>query len=170
MSQVNFQLRAPELADMATYRGFILDPEVNCWLDDRAQRPMSYADVEGFIFSQVWCPWSIEINGEFVGLTALTDFDPIKSQARFFIVIGSRHHWGMGIGSAVAKEVVRRGFVDLGLRKIVSDYLAPNLASKIIHQRCGFHIDGILPEDSWRRGAWVDKVLLSYLQHEFPNV
>ena len=65
------------------------------------------------------------------------------------------------------RQIVRRGFEELGLRKIMSNYLAPNSASQIIHARTGFVEEGRQREAAWRRGTWVDQVLVSLLRSEW---
>jgi len=161
-----FGLRPPRVDDVHPYTTFLADPEVSVWLDDSVQCPISPSRVEAILLREAWCLWAIEWEGRFVGVSSLYEPDPWRRTARFSIVIGDRTCWGRGLGTRVAASVIDYGFATLGLRKISSDYLAPNQASRVLHQRVGFVEEGCLRRDAWRRGAWVDRILLSLLSDD----
>jgi len=167
MSPDPFVLRAPRPADVPLYTAFLADPGVALWLDDRCQRPVLEVEVAAFLLGDAWCRWAIECDGAFAGVTGLNYPDHSWGAARFFIVIGRKELWNRGLGTAVIKAVVRHGFVNLGLRKITSDYLEPNHGSRVIHERAGFAIEGHLREDAWRQSHWVDRILLSLLRQDY---
>lgn len=170
MTAPEFILRSPLAGDVYPYLTYLSDPAVSIWLEDRCQRPLSAPEIEAFMFGGAWCPWSIEAEGAFVGLTGFLDPIPERAQARFFIVIGDSSMWGRGLGAVVTKEVVTRGFRELGLRKIVSDYLVPNIASARIHESAGFTVEGQMREDAWRNGQWVDRAFLSiFPSDQYPE-
>lgn len=156
-------------ADILPYAGFLADPEVTVWLDDTAQVPISAARVEAILLHEAWCLWALEHEGRFIGVTSLYEPDLAHGCARFSVVIGDRQAWGKGLGSLAARQVAAHAFEHLGLRKINSDYLEPNLASKKIHQRAGFVEEGRLRQDAWRRGSWVDRIVLSLLAGEWRD-
>lgn len=164
-----FTLRPPHLGDVVPYTTFLADPAVRIWLDDSAQRPLSTGRVESLLLREGWCLWSIEAAGAFVGVASLYEPDLARGTARYSIVIGDKRHWNRGLGTAVTAAVITHGFTDLGLRKIVSDYLAPNVASARIHERCGFVVEGRLRDDAWRQGRWVDRIWLSILRSEWQR-
>ncbi|MFQ6110597.1 MAG: GNAT family N-acetyltransferase [Nitrospinota bacterium] len=167
VSSPPFKLRPPTLDDVEPYTAFLADPEVTVWLDDFFQRPITRSQVVALFGQEAWCRWAIESEGAFVGLTALVEPDLARGAARFFIVIGERRLWGRGLGTAVLLRVLEHGFHSLGLRKINSDYLEPNEGSRIIHERAGFVVEGCLRQDVWRRGGWVNRILLSILRDEY---
>jgi RimJ/RimL family protein N-acetyltransferase len=151
------------------YAGFLADPEVRLWLDERAQRGMAAAEVESILFREAWCLWSIECESRFIGVTSLYEPDLTRGCARFAIVIGDKSCWGQGIGGAALKRVLDHGFTALGLRKINSDYFTPHVASRRMHERAGFVFEGRLREDAWRQGRWVDRDLVSLLRKEYQQ-
>ena len=159
-------LRLPLPVDVPIYHAYLCDPEVTVWLEDRLQYPIGIQEIEKFVLGAAWARWAIEFEGRFIGMTGLEDFDPNRSLARFFIVIGDTTCWGKGLGQEVINEVVSRGFRDRGLRKIVSNYLHPNIASQKIHDRAKFVSEGRLRGDVWRCGDWVDTVLVSRFREE----
>ncbi len=167
MNAPSFILRPPKADDIPVYTGFLAQPEVSVWLDDSAQFPMTAAQVETILFRDAWCLWAIECDGQLVGVTSLYEPNLAQNTARLSIVIGDRRYWGKGLGTAAVNQVIRHGFLALGLRKINSDYLRPNDGVRIVHERAGFAEEGILREDAWRNGGWVDRVFLSYLRSDY---
>lgn len=165
----DFLLRPTKLEDIEPYTIFLSNPDVTIWLDDFFQKPINRVQVEGLFHQDSWCRWSIECENEFVGLTALTEPDLSRGIARFFIVIGKTSLWGKNLGTTVLKEVIKLGFDSMGLRKINSDYLEPNIASQKIHEQNGFKIEGTLRKDCWREGKWVNRKLLSLLREEYKD-
>lgn len=161
------KLRAPRLDDVAAYADHLADRTVTRWLDEMCQRPLTLQQVEAFIFQGMWCRWAIECDGSFVGLTGLEPHQARGDTARFFIVVGRGDLWGRGLGTAVLGQVLHEAFHSLGLRRVTSDYLEPNLASAAIHHRNGFVEEGRLRQDAWRDGRWVDRILLSVLRDEY---
>ena len=162
-----FLMRPARGEDILPYTAFLADPAVTVWLDDSAQVPVPPTRVEAIMLRDAWCLWSLESEGRFIGVTSLYEPDLSRGVARFSIVIGDRAFWGRGLGTAITREVVAHGFDALGLRKINSDYLEPHAASKAIHAHVGFVEEGCMRADSWRRGAWVDRIVLSVLADEW---
>ena len=167
MDTFSIVLRAPRPEDVPLYATHLADRDVARWLDDMCQRPLTMQQVEAFVFQNIWCRWAIECDGSFAGLTGLEPTQTRGDTARFFIVVGQRQLWKRGIGTLVAGKVLHEAFHVLGLRRVVSDYLEPNLASASIHRRNGFVEEGRVREDAWRDGRWVDRVLLSVLRGEY---
>ena len=161
-----FVLRPPRLDDVVPYATFLADPEVSVWLDDSAQRPVSPTRVESILLHEAWCLWSIECGQRFIGVASLYEPDLARGVARYSIVIGDRSYWGRGLGTAITRRVMDHAFENLGLHKVNSDYLEPNIASRVMHQRVGFVEEGRFRKDALRRGRWVDRIWLSLLSDD----
>lgn len=166
---IPFSLRLPRIEDVSIYYQYLQNPNVTIWLEDVCQQPLSYQQVKNFIMSPAWYRRAIEYNGAFIGLTGLEEPDLTRKVARFFVVIGDPSIWGKGLGEHVLRTVANEGFATLGLRKIISNYMEPNIASRIIHERVGFKVEGQLRQDVWRDDHWVDQVLVSLLPEELIN-
>lgn len=166
LPEAAFALRPPCADDVAPYTAFLADARVSVWLDDSVQRPLPPSRVEAILLREAWCLWAIECDGRFAGVASLYDPDATQS-ARFSIVIGEPRLWGRGLGTAITRAVMEHAFVNLGLRKVKSDYLVPNEASRRIHEHVGFVEEGRLRADAWREGRWVDRVLLSLFAEEW---
>lgn len=167
---LRFTLRPARGEDVLPYTAFLADPDVTVWLDDTVQRPVAATRVESILLHEAWSLWSIDCEEQFVGVASLYEPDLVRGTARFSIVIGDKRVWGKGLGTGVTREVLHRAFADQGLRKVESDYLVPNIASKALHERVDFVEEGRLRDDAWRRGQWVDRVLLSNLSREYGDM
>ena len=168
MEQELFKLRDLNQDDIKKYIVFLADPEVSVWLEDEVQNIRDPKNIENYLLYG-WYRQSIQYNGEFVGISGLDLVNSINKVARFFIVIGKKNIWGKGKGHGVIKSIINHGFNKLKLRKINSDFLAPNEAVKIIHEKAGFKQDGILRQDSYRNEKWIDRVLVSIFPEDIKN-
>ena len=164
MNKEIFNLRDLKKDDIKKYIDFLSDPEVTVWLEDEVQNIESYANIENYL-AYGYYRQAIEHDGKFIGVSGLDLINEKNKVARFFIVIGRKESWGKGIGFEVIKSIVDYGFKELKLRKINSDFLAPNEAVRIIHEKAGFKSEGFLRKDSLRNNVWLDREILSI----FPN-
>lgn len=61
----------------------------------------------------------------------------LEKEAELGFWIG-RPFWGQGIAPEAAKELIRHGFEDLGLERILCGYFHGNEQSKRVQEKCGF--------------------------------
>ncbi|MGC5051737.1 GNAT family N-acetyltransferase [Micromonospora sp. DT48] len=78
--------------------------------------------------------WAGLVDGEFVGWWLLepprrADQGPVEGQAELGYRL-ARKWWRRGLGSEGARELIRHGFVDLGLGRIFAETMAVNVASR----------------------------------------
>jgi RimJ/RimL family protein N-acetyltransferase len=114
------------------------DPEVMRYLGRPRKRPQveqahrqrlaAAAQVPGLGF------WAGLVNATFVGWWVLeppqrADQGPIDAQAELGYRL-LRRYWRRGLASEGARELVRHGFEDLGLRRIFAETMAVNLPSR----------------------------------------
>lgn len=81
-------------------------------------------------------------NNEPIGSIGLTFSDSSrnatnKGEAELGYWVGYPY-WRKGIATEAASEVIRHGFVDLGLDKIFCAYFCGNEQSKRVQEKCGF--------------------------------
>jgi RimJ/RimL family protein N-acetyltransferase len=105
-------------------------------LADRIERALA-ADGYGL--------WAVEVRGRdsFAGFVGLA---PVGFDAHFTpaVEVGWRlvaHAWGHGYASEAAREALRFGFGEAGLREIVSFTVAANVRSVAVMARIGLHRD-----------------------------
>jgi RimJ/RimL family protein N-acetyltransferase len=88
--------------------------------------------------------WAIEdkSTSEFLGWGALKDLD---GNPEIEVGYGLRREaWGRGVATEVARELVRYGFEDLGLERIVAVTQPPNTASRNVLTKFGMTYLGLV--------------------------
>jgi len=119
--------------------GLGADPEVMRFLTGRAstraevearhrERLAVAARVPGLGF------WAALVGDEFVGFFILEpperpDQGPVAGQAELGYRL-LRRHWRRGLAGEGARELLRHGFADLGLRRVFAETMAVNTASR----------------------------------------
>ncbi|MBZ9683587.1 MULTISPECIES: GNAT family N-acetyltransferase [unclassified Mesorhizobium] len=92
--------------------------------------------------------WSIDQTGvaDAIGTITLSfGADDARSAALGFVV--GRAHWGQGLGSEAAREVIRYAFETLALAQVTAEAAARNVASLRILAKLGFkHVDSFIDE------------------------
>ncbi len=122
------------------------DPEVLRYLSGRAstreeaeaghaRRMAAARKVDGLGF------WVGFVEGEFVGWWALQPAhgpdqpdDPGVADLGYRLV---RRHWGKGLASAGARELVRYGFDEVGIGRVIAQTLSVNARSRTVLERVG---------------------------------
>lgn len=75
-----------------------------------------------------------------------------------------RGSWGRGFATAVAEELVRHGFAEMGLERIEALTSVDNVASQRVLRKCGFLLERALPLHRVCRGTPHDFLLFSRLR------
>ena len=80
----------------------------------------------------------------------------------------SPQFWGRGLMSEAARELIRFGFEDLGLRTIWCNHYDGNERSRRVIEKCGFHYEGTMRQYSRRYdGTLLDGCFYSMTAQEF---
>lgn len=74
---------------------------------------------------------------------------------------------GRGLSSDIVRALCEYGFAVLGLQRLQVETLADNAAMIAAAKRAGFTIEGTLRSAAWAYGAFVDKIELGLLAHEW---
>ena len=69
-----------------------------------------------------------------------------------------REFWGQGICTEALTQIVRFGFSELRIHKIVGDNDADNPASGRVLEKAGFKKEGVFKEHYFRDGKYVDVI------------
>lgn len=100
------------------------------------------------------------LNGEHIGFSGIHRINWKDSTATTGTVIGATEHWGKGLGTDAARVRTRYAFEALGLRYLMSSVLEGNERSLGMLKRAGYVECGRWPNRIWKRGRFVDEVLL----------
>jgi RimJ/RimL family protein N-acetyltransferase len=106
-------------------------------------------------------------SGEHVGNVSLFDIDYRSRNAGLTIIIPDQALQGKGLGSEAIRLLCEYAFDFLNLNKIYCKTDNPS-ASKL-YLRLGFAQEGILREQVFRYGKYVDKYMYGLLANEFKR-
>ena len=81
----------------------------------------------------------------------------------------SPEHWGQGYATEAACEMVRFGFVELGLHRIWSWCVADNVGSAHVLEKVGMRLEGRQRDKEHYKGRWWDRLLYAVLEDEWRD-
>lgn len=102
-----------------------------------------------------------------IGFAGLKGIDIKNWKAESYLCIGVKEYWGKGLGYEVKKLILDYGFNELGLNKIYSYHLADNAAMIRINLKLGGMREGVMREDVFSGGVFLDRVIVSVLKKDF---
>ena len=76
-------------------------------------------------------------------------------------------HQGLGYATEAARPLLRLGFEELGLHRIVGRLDARNTASARVLEKLGMRREAHLVENEWVKGEWTDEVVYALLAREW---
>ncbi len=76
-------------------------------------------------------------------------------------------HHGKGYAAEASRVVLRLGFEDLGLHRIVGRCDARNSASAGLLRRLGMRPEAHLRQNEWVKGEWTDELIFAMLAEEW---
>lgn len=127
------------------------------WIEEQAQET---ARGESIILAITLAPHGV------VGACGLQHVEAAQAKAELGYWVG-KSHWGQGLATEAAEEVVRYGFEQLHLERIQARFMVRNRASGRVLAKLGFTREGILRRDLYRFGEFIDCELWSLLREEF---
>jgi ribosomal-protein-alanine N-acetyltransferase len=97
--------------------------------------------------------WSIDQTGVSDAIGTITlSFEATDAQAAALGFVLARAHWGHGLGSEAAREVLRYAFETLALEQVTAEAAARNFASLRILAKLGFkHSESFIDESDGER-------------------
>ncbi|KIE46414.1 acetyltransferase family protein [Clostridium argentinense CDC 2741] len=85
----------------------------------------------------------------------------------YFIFIGDKSYHGKGVGTFVTKEIVKYGFEDLGLNRIMLTAFEKNVGALKTYTKANFKTEGIMRQAFYRDGNFHDKIIMGILKEEW---
>lgn len=156
------------------FHRWLRDPEVIAYSLSVFQELTTLPQVAEWLTRTLADPHSLNLGvyladtHELIGYAGITGISQVNQAGEYFILLGEKRYWGRGIGTAVTKEVVTRGFQELGLNRIMLTVSEPNAGGVRAYQRAGFHLEGRLRQACFRHQAFHDKLVMSVLKAEWP--
>ena len=107
--------------------------------------------------------------GDFVGDLILILTSATFSQGEIGFVFNPKFH-GKGYGFEASKEILRYGFEDLGLHRIVGRCDGRNKASAALMKKLGLKQEAHLIENEWIKGCWTDELVFAVRHSQWDDL
>ena len=111
--------------------------------------------------------WGIFANGSFIGTTGLYSHRDIYRSFEFRILIGCPSSIGKGYGTTVTKLVLDWAFQRLNAHRVWLGVNSENISAVRCYENCGFKREGVLRDDIYCHGKYVDTFRMSVLESEW---
>ncbi len=105
--------------------------------------------------------------GAFIGTATLYDVRPMHGLANYGYLVGEKAFWGRGVVTEVIRLLFDFAFDVVGVRKISTGCLAPNLASVVNYKRLGLRPEGTLKEHRRWGDGYCDEYIYSITADEW---
>lgn len=77
---------------------------------------------------------------------------------------------GRGFATEIGAEMLRLGFEDMGLHRIIGQCDARNTASVAVMERLGMRREALLLQNEWVKGEWCDELDYALLADEWQDL
>ena len=111
----------------------------------------------------------IEADGIPVGTIGLLSIDRKNSKAEYYIAMGETEYKGKGIAKEASRLILAYGFEKLGLNRIYLFTETENTIAQQLFERVGFVKEGILKQDVFSHGRFVDRIAYGYLREDWSK-
>jgi RimJ/RimL family protein N-acetyltransferase len=104
--------------------------------------------------------------GSLIGDVSLRYVSADDAQGEVGFVVHPDHH-GRGYATEAAREMLRLGFEEVGMHRIVGRCEARNTPSARVLERLGMRREAHLIENEWVKGEWNDELIYAMLDREW---
>jgi len=111
----------------------------------------------------------LDATDELIGYTGFCNISKTNKSGEYFIFIGEKEAWGKGIGTKVTEKILKIGFIEHQLNRIMLTVSEPNIGGLKAYKKAGFKIEGRLREASFRDNKFHDKFIMSILKSEWKS-
>jgi RimJ/RimL family protein N-acetyltransferase len=91
-----------------------------------------------------------------IGSIGFNHINWVNSNAFVGAMIGEPEYWGKGIIGEAARLLINYGFTELNFHKIYASIINPNKRSLRAAEKLGFEKEGVMKEDMYVDGKYVD--------------
>ncbi|WP_433750476.1 GNAT family N-acetyltransferase [Falsibacillus pallidus] len=109
----------------------------------------------------------LDEDGKHIGWIDLKNIDRLNKHAELGIAIGDKNYWGKGYGLSAMNEMLNWAFTHLDLNKIWLRVEIDNDKAIRSYKKMGYADEGVLRQDRFRNGEYVDRLRMSILRDEF---
>ena len=165
-------LRAVEKEDMDFLREMINDPEMEKNVVGWSFPVSKYEQEKWYEIQSLNkndIRYIIEINGNRIGLITITNIDWKNRKACHGIKIFNDEVKKKGYGTDAVMTIMKYAFEELQLNKLYSTILEYNIPSLNLYKKCGWTIDGVLRESTFKGNHYVNEMAVSILKKDYEE-
>ena len=139
-------------------------------VDDIANIKRMITGMQRFFDEKQRIRWGIarKTDNALIGHCGFFDIDRFNSCAEISYCL-KRDLWGQGIMTEAVDAMLRFGFEDYGLNRIVANVIKGNAGSIKVLQKLGFVQEGVLRESLYKNGQYHDLIAFSILKSEYHS-
>ena len=173
MPSTAIQLLPLRIDQAEIFHRWLQDPEVILYSLNAFQQMDSLAKVSRWLEATLADPRCLNLGvylaetRELIGHVGIAGMSTVNQAGEYFILLGEKQYWGQGIATEVTRQVVARGFAELGLNRIMLTVSEPNKGGVKAYLRAGFQLEGRLRQACFRSGSFHDKLVMSVLREEW---
>lgn len=172
------RLRPVEREDLPHFVAWFQDPEVREGLLVFMPYSMGQEEkwfqghLDGFPGNQATQPLSIDTQDDdgnwiHIGSCGYHHIDWRSRKGEVGISIGDKRYWNQGLGTDAMRTLVRFGFEQLNLNRVLLQVFAFNARAIRSYEKIGFVEEARLRQDLFQDGRYHDSVYMSILREEF---
>ena len=148
------------------------------WINDPANNAFLHYDIPLEIGkTEVWFEKNkdltdrydavIEADGTPVGLIGLLSIDHTNKKAEYYVTLGEREFLGRGIAGRASRLLLEYAFAELSLNRVYLYTEVDNTAAIKSYERIGFRREGLLKNDLFSKGRFVDRYVYGITKKAF---
>lgn len=109
----------------------------------------------------------IELDGEAVGVIGLLNIDLKNRKAEYYITLGEEKAKGRGAAAHASRLLLKYAFEQLHLNRVYLFTETENHPAQRLFERLGFRKEGVLKNDLFTRGRFVDRFAYALTREQF---
>lgn len=109
----------------------------------------------------------IEVDGVPVGLIGLLSIDPGNRKAEYYVTLGEREYLGKGVALKASLLLLEYAFYELALNRVYLYTETDNLTATRSYESIGFRREGLLKNDLFSKGRFVDRYVYGITKRDF---
>ena len=161
--------RSVERGDLPCFIKWFDDPEVTEFL--KAEGSMSLEDEEAWLENVNRTGghvYSFEtLDGKLIGNLGLMNINWVARKIEVGIVIGEKKYWSQGYGTEAILLMLEFLFEEWDVNRVELFTDATNSRAIRCYEKCGFKAEGVMRQNRFKRGKYVDDVHMAILRSEW---
>ncbi len=173
---MNIKLRDLQQSDKEYFFSWIKDKEVIRYSLSIFQKMKSNDEIsnwfDGLLLDKSSCNKAIvdNSNKNLIGYAGIAQISETNLSGEYFIFIGDKSYHGKGVGTFITKKIIRYGFEDLGLNRIMLTASEKNVGAVKAYTKANFKMEGIMRQAFYRDGRFHDKIIMGILREEWTKL